>query len=70
MIGVSGSLNWSKILMELIFKLYSEFRSPEGPVIQINSPDLHVGAPGILSDLLRSVQRLKRESGVRKATGS
>ena len=41
------------------------------PVVsQIHSPHLHVGAPGIFSDLLRSVQMLKRESGVRKATGS
>ena len=40
-----------------------EFRwSPEeGPVSQIHSPHLHVGAPGIFSDLLRSVQMLKRE---------
>ena len=37
---------------------------------QIHSPHLYVGTPGIFSDLLRSVQMLKRESGVRKATGS
>ena len=30
---------------------------------QIHSPHLHVGAPGIFSDLLRSVQMLKREWG-------
>ena len=35
--------------------------SPEVPVSQIHSPHLHVGAPGIFSDLLRSVQKLKRE---------
>ena len=30
-----------------------EFRwSPEGPVSQIHSPHLHVGAPGVFSDLL------------------
>ena len=38
-----------------------EFRwSPEGSVSQIHSPHLHVGAPGIFSHLLRSVQILKR----------
>ena len=36
-----------------------EFRwSPEGPVRQIHSPHLHVGAPGIF---FRSVQMLKRK---------
>ena len=35
----------------------------EGPVSRIHSPHLHVGAPGIFSDLLRSVQMLKREWG-------
>ena len=30
---------------------------------QIHSPHLHVGAPGIFSDLSRSVQMLKREWG-------
>ena len=61
MIGVSGSLTRSKTLMELIFNLFGGFRlSPEGPVSQIHSPHLHVGAPGIISDLLRSVQLLKR----------
>ena len=29
----------------------------------MHSPHLHVGAPGIFSDLLRSVQMLKRECG-------
>ena len=33
----------------------------EGPVSQIHSPHLLVGAPGIFSDLLRFVQMLKRE---------
>ena len=69
-IGIYGSLIWSKILMELIFNTCGEFRwSPEGPVSQIHSPRLHVAAPGIFSDLLRTVQMLKRE-WVRKATGS
>ena len=35
-------------------------RSLEDPVSQIHSPRLHVGAPWIFSDLLRSVQMLKR----------
>ena len=64
LIGISGSLIWSKTLMELIFNPCGEFRwSPEGPVSQIHSPHLHVGAPGIFSNLLRSVQMLKREWG-------
>ena len=47
---------------KLKFNPCGEFRwSPEGPVSQIHSPDLHVGASGIFSDLLRSVQMLKRE---------
>ena len=59
-IGISGSLIWSKSLMELIFNPCGEFRwSPEGPVSQIYYPHLQVGAPGIFSDLLRSVQMLK-----------
>ena len=71
MIGISGSLIWSKTLMELIFNPCIEFRwSPEGLVSEIHSPHLLVGAPGIFSDLLTSVQMLKRESGVRKAMGS
>ena len=47
-IGISGSLIWSKILMELTFNPCGEFRRrPEGPISQILSPQLHVGAPGI-----------------------
>ena len=34
-----------------------------GSVSQIHSHDLHVGARGIFSDLLRSVQMLNREWG-------
>ena len=57
--------------MELIFNPCCEFRwSPKDPESQIHSPHVHVGAPGIFSDLLRFFQMLKRESGVRKATGS
>ena len=38
-IGISGSLIWSKTLMELIFKSSGEFWwSPEGPVSQIHLP--------------------------------
>ena len=63
-IGISGSLIWSKTLMELIFNPCGEFRSsPEGPVSQIHSPHLLAGAPGSFSDLLTSVQMLKREWG-------
>ena len=54
--------HWSKTLMELIFNHCGEIRwSPEGPVSQIQSPNLHVGAPGNFSDLLKFVQMLKRE---------
>ena len=61
-IGISGSLIWSKNLMELIFNPCDEFRwSPESPVSQIQSLHLHAGVPWIFSDLLRSVQMLKRE---------
>ena len=42
----------------------------EGPVSETHSLHLHVGVPGIFSDLLRSVKMLERESRVRKATGS
>ena len=72
-IEISGSLIWSKTLMELIFNPCGEFRwSPEGPVCQIHSSHLLVGVPRIFSDLLRFVQMLKRErkSGVRKPMGS
>ena len=63
-IGISGSLIWLKTLMELIFNPCGEFPwSSEGPVSQIRSPHLLVGAPGIFSDLLMSVQMLKRELG-------
>ena len=58
-IGISGSLIWSKILMELIFKPCGEFRcSPEGPVSQIHSSPPR-WCPWDL--FLRSVQMLKRK---------
>ena len=61
-IGISRSLIGSKTLMELIFNPCGEFRwSKESPVSQIHSPHLQNGAPRIFSDLLRSVQMLKRE---------
>ena len=42
-----------------------EFRwSSEGPVSQTHFPHLHVGAPGIFSDLLRTVRILNREWSV------
>ena len=62
MIRISRSLNWSKTLIEVLFNPYREFRwGPEGSVSQMHSPHLHVVAPGIFSDLLKSVQMLKRE---------
>ena len=63
-VGNSGSLIWSKTLMELVFNPCGEFQwSPGGPVTQIHSARLLIGAPGIFSDLLRFVQMLKREWG-------
>ena len=54
-----------KTLMELVFNPCGDYRwNPVGPVNQIHSPHLLVSAPGIFSDLLRSVQILKREWGV------
>ena len=48
--------------MGLIYNPCCEFRlSPEGPVSQIHSPRIYVDGPQIFSDLLRSVQMLKRE---------
>ena len=56
-----------KTLMKLIFNHCGEFRwSPEGPVSQFHSPHLLAGAPGNFSDLLRSVQMLKREWGAER----
>ena len=50
--------------IQIKFNHCSEFRwNPEGPVSQIHSPYLHVGAPGIFSNLLRSVQFLRSEWG-------
>ena len=64
MIGISGSLIWSKTMTVLILNRCGEFRlSLEGPVSQIHSSHLHAGALGAISDLLRSDQMLKREWG-------
>ena len=61
-IWISGSLIWSKTLLVLIFNPCGEFRwNPEDPDIQIHSPHLLFGVPGIFSDLLRSFQMLKRD---------
>ena len=47
-----------------MFNPCGEFRwSPEGRVSQVSSPYLHAGTPGIFSDLLMSVQILKKECG-------
>ena len=63
-IRISGSLIWSKTLMELIFNPCGEFRrSPEGPVSQIHSPHLLGDAPEIFSDLLKFIQMRKWEWG-------
>ena len=60
----------SFIISIVIYNPCCEFRwSPEGPVSQIHSPHFHVGAPGIFSNLLRSVHMAKRD-WVRKETGS
>ena len=53
-IGISGSLIWSKTLMELIYNPCGEFRwSLEGPVGQIYLPHLQVDAPVIFYGLLK-----------------
>ena len=65
-IGISGSLIWSKTLKELIFNPCGEFRwSPDGPISQIHSLTsslVPLGSFKVCSDA--------KESGVRKATGS
>ena len=48
--------------MELIFTCGEFLCISEDPVGQIHAPRPHVGAPGIFSDLLRSVLMLKRET--------
>ena len=64
LIGIYGSLIWSKTLMELLFNPCGEFRwNLESPVSQNHYPHLLAGNPWIFSDLLRSVQMLKREWG-------
>ena len=63
MIGISGSLIWSKILMKLIFNPVANFGKIWRVQLAKSTHHLHVGIPGIFSDLLRSVQLLKRERG-------
>ena len=68
-IGISGSLTWSKILMELIFKPCGEFRwSPEGPV----SKSTLFASTLVCLGSFRSFKVCSnaKESGVWKATGS
>ena len=63
-IGAKGDRDFwiFDLVTELIFNPFGEFRlNQDGPVRQIHSPHLHVGAHGILSHLLRSFQMLKRE---------
>ena len=55
--------------MVLIITPVVNFGEVGEPVSQIHSPHLHAGAPEILSDILRSVQMLKKEKCV-KAMGS
>ena len=57
MVGISRSLIWSKILTELT----PVVNFGEVQKAQLDKYTLHVGAPWIFSDLLRSVQMLKRE---------
>ena len=62
--GAKG--DWDFVISDLVknpdgtdFNPCGEFRwSPEGPISQIHSPHLHVGAPGIFSDLLRYAEML------------
>ena len=62
-----AKVNWDFLISDLVKNLDGtdgEFRlSSEGPVSQIHYPHLHAGAPGIFSDLLRSIQMLKIEWG-------
>ena len=60
-IRISGSLIWLKKPDGTDIQLL--WWTSVGPVSQIHSPHLCTGAPGIFSDLLRSVQMLKREWG-------
>ena len=69
--GAKGDWDFRISDVVLIFNPCTEFRlRQEVPVSQIHSPHLHVGAPRIFTDLLRSVQMIKRDNGVQKATGS
>ena len=54
MVGISGSLTWSKILMELIF-YFDEVRRAQLAKTTPLTSTLPVDAPGIFSDVLRSL---------------
>ena len=60
-LAISGSLIWSKTLMELILTCGEFLWSPEDPVRQIHFPRPHVAVPGMFSDILSSVHILKGE---------
>ena len=63
-IGISGSVIWSKTLMELIFKLCGESRwSPKCPVSQIHSPLLHAAVLQGTFQIFKSIQMLEWEWG-------
>ena len=64
MIGITGSLMWSKTLMELIFIPRGEFRRiPEGPVSHIHSPHHHAVAPGIFFRSFKVSSKAKERVG-------
>ena len=61
-IGISGSLIWSKTLMELIVNPCGQFRwSLEAPVSQIHCPHLLVGASGIFSEFFKVCSEAKEK---------
>ena len=70
MIRISGSLIWSKTLMEMIFNPCGNFG--EVRWVQLAKATLLTSSLvplGYFLDVLRSVQMLKRESGVWKEMG-
>ena len=63
LIGISGSLIWSKTLMELMFTPVANFGEVRRAQLAKSTLLTPRSCPGIFSDLLRSVQMLKREWG-------
>ena len=64
MIGISGSLTWSITLMDLIFNPVVNFCEVRRAQLAKSTLLTSMIVPhGIFSDLLRSVQMLKREWG-------